>query len=57
MPCEYTKNIYVGDLYRYKVTLKGQDEPTPMIALIWMDCDLDYKGDCKLQCRHKGIIV
>jgi hypothetical protein len=53
MPCEYTIKNYVRDLYRYKVPLKGQDQPTPIIAPIWMDGDLDLEGDCKLQCRHK----
>jgi hypothetical protein len=57
MPCEYTIKNYVRDLYRYKVPLKGQDQPTPIIAPIWMDGDLDLEGDCKLQCRHKWIIV
>ncbi len=41
MPCEYIRKNYVEDLYRYEVPLKGQDEPTPMIASIWMDGDLD----------------
>ncbi len=57
MPCEYTRKNCVENLYRYKVPLKGQDEPTPMIAPIWMDGDLDQEGGCKLQCKHKGIIV
>jgi hypothetical protein len=37
VPCEYIRKNYVEDLYRYKVPLKGQDEPTPVLAPIWMD--------------------